>query len=78
MDHLRKALTHFKYPKWALDRVERRLTKPTSKDNNDANNQCTAGAKATTNEVKTKGHIVIPYSQGLYESIKRICSRYGI
>ena len=31
----------------------------------------------TTNEVKTKGHIVIPYTQGLCESIT-ICSRYGI
>ena len=27
---------------------------------------------------KTKGHIVIPYAQGVCESIKKICSRYGI
>ena len=25
-----------------------------------------------------KGHIVIPYTQGLGESIKKICSKYGI
>ena len=31
-----------------------------------------------TNEFKTKGHIVIPYTQGLCESIKKICGRYGI
>ena len=31
-----------------------------------------------TSEVKTKGHIVIPYTQGLCESIKKICGRYGI
>ena len=37
-----------------------------------------AGTKPTTNEVKTKGHIVIPYTQGLCKSIKKICSRYGI
>ena len=30
------------------------------------------------NEVKTKGHIVIPYTQGLCESIRRICGEYGI
>ena len=24
------------------------------------------------------GHIVIPYTQGLYKSIRKICSRYGI
>ena len=29
-------------------------------------------------EVKNKGHIVIPYTQGLCESIKKICGRYGI
>ena len=26
----------------------------------------------------SKGHIVIPYTQGLGESIKKICSKYGI
>ena len=30
MDHLRKALTKCKYPKWALDKVEKRLNKSTS------------------------------------------------
>ena len=43
------------------------------------NNQGTnLGAQPATNEVKTKGHIVIPYTQGLCESIKKICGRYGI
>ena len=40
--------------------------------------QGTAGAQHTTNDVKTRGHIVIPYTQGLCGSIKKICSRYGI
>ena len=31
-----------------------------------------------TREVKSKGHIVIPYTQGLCENIKKICGRYGI
>ena len=38
----------------------------------------TTGAQPATNEVKNKGHIVIPYTQGLCESIKKICGRYGI
>ena len=38
----------------------------------------TRGAQLATNEVKTKGHIVIPYTQGMCESIKKICGRYGI
>ena len=29
-------------------------------------------------EVQNKGHIVIPYTLGLCESIKKICGRYGI
>ena len=31
-----------------------------------------------TMKLKIKGHIVIPYTQGLCESIKKICGRYGI
>ena len=42
------------------------------------NNQGTTNAQAATNGGKTKGHIVIPYTQGLCESIKKICGRYGI
>ena len=77
-DHLRKALTKCKYPKWALDKVEKRLNKSTSEVIDGANNQGTTVAQAVTSEVKTKGHIVIPNTQGLCESIKKICGRYGI
>ena len=66
------------YPKWALDKVEKRLNKPSSETSDGANNQGTTGAQPATNEVKTKFHIVIPYTQGCYESIKKICGRYGI
>ena len=34
--------------------------------------------KLANQGVQSKGHIVIPYTQGLCESIKRICGRYGI
>ena len=75
--HLRNALTQCKYPKWALHKVERRLNRPFREDP-DRPNQGTTGAQLATNEVETKGHIVIPYKQGLCESIKKICGRYGI
>ena len=78
MKHLRKALNHCKYPKWALDKVEKRLTRLSIKVSDGANSQSTAGTQPITNGVKTKGHIVIPYTQGLCESIKNICRRYGI
>ena len=74
-EHLRKALTNCKYPKWALDKVEKRLTRSAGEVNDGTNSQGTAGAQPTTNEVKTKGHIVIPYTQGLCKSIKKICGR---
>ena len=77
-DHLRKALTKYKYPKWALDKVEKRLNRSTREAIDGANNQGTTAAQPVTNEVKNKGHIGIPYTQGPCESIKKICSRYGI
>ena len=70
-DHLRKALTKCKYPKWALDKVEKRLNRSTR----EVSDVGTTGAQPATNEVKNKGHIVIPYTQGLCESIKMICCR---
>ena len=76
--HLRNALTQCKYPKRALDKVERRLNRPSREVPDGANNQGTIGAQPTTNEVKIQGHILIPYTQGHCESIKKICGRYGI
>ena len=35
-------------------------------------------AQPANHGVQSKGHIVIPYTQGLCESIKKICGRYGI
>ena len=78
MDHLRKALTHCRYPKRTIDRVKKRLSKSTREESNDVNNQITTGTKPTTNEVKTKGYIVKPCTQHLCESIKKIYGKYGI
>ena len=73
-DYLRKALTKCKYPKLALDKVEKGLNRSIRQ----ATDGGTTGAQGATNEVKNKGHIVISYTQGLCESIKKICGRYGI
>ena len=77
-DHLWKALTKCKYPKWALDKVEKRLNRSSSEAIDVVNNQGANSTPAATKELKSKGHIVIPYMQGLCESIKKICGRYGI
>ena len=78
MDHLRKALSHCKYPKWAMTRVERRFSQLTGERNNNANTYDTADTKPTSTEAKTKGHIVRPYTQDPCRSIKKTCSEYGI
>ena len=78
MQHLRKALINCNYPKSALDKVEKTLSRSTSEVNDGANSWGPAGTQPTTNVVKTKGHIVIPYTEDLCKSIKRICGRYGI
>ena len=73
-EHLRKALTNCNYPKWALDKVEKRLNRSTRQVNDGGTNS----AQPANHEVKNKEHTVIPYTQGLCESIKKICGRYGI
>ena len=57
-----------------MDKVEKRLNRSTRQVNDGG----TSGAQPATNKVKNKGHIVIPYTQGLCESIKKIWGRYGI
>ena len=73
-EHLRKAVTNCKYPKWALDKVEKRLNRSSRQVNDGGNNN----AQSANHEVQNKGHFVIPYTQGLCESIKKICGRHGI
>ena len=73
-EHLRKALTNCKYPKWALDKVEKRLNRSSRQVIDGGNNNF----QSANHEVQNKGNIVIPYTQGLCESIKKICGRYGI
>ena len=50
----------------------------TSEVSDGANSQGTAGTQPTPSEVKIKGYIVIPYTQGLCKSTKKIYGRYGI
>ena len=76
--HLRKALTKCKYPKSALDKVEKTLNRSTSQVIDGVNNQGTTAAQTASNGVKTEKHIVIPYTQDLCGNIKNICGRYGI
>ena len=74
LQHLRRALTRCKYPKWALEKVERKILNNSWKDINtqgepsqeDANNPGDNTTMRDPNKDKhSKGHIVIPQTQGL-------------
>ena len=77
IEHLRKARTNCKYPKTALDKVKKRLTRPPSEVNDGANSQVTAGTQPLTYEVKTKDHLAIPYTR-VSAKVLKTCGRYGI
>ena len=57
------------WTRWRKD-----LTGLPDRSNGGGNNN----AQSANQGVQSKGHIVIPSTQGLCESIKKICGRYGI
>ena len=59
-DHIRKALIKCEYPKWALDKVEKRLNRSTSEVIDGASNQGTTVAQPVTNEVKIRVTLSYP------------------
>ena len=74
-----------KYPKWALDKVERKFTNGSQENSNaepreeDSNNpRSNTIGRDSMQDKYNKGHMVIPYTQELGESIKKICRKYGI
>ena len=71
-EHLYKTLKKCKYPTWALNRVKlRNQTAAPKKRNNNRNTN-------PNNNKDQKSHITVPYHQGLRESFKRTCRKYGI
>ena len=87
LQYLRRALTKCKHPKWPLDKVERKLLNNSWEDRNtqvehseeDTSNPSSNTTGRHSNKDKhSKGYTGIPYTQGLGESIKKTCSKYGI
>ena len=50
--------------------------KPSEEDNNNPSGNTTG--RDPNKDKSSKGHIVIPYTHGLGESIKKICGKYGM
>ena len=66
-DHLRKALTKCKYPKWALDKVEKRL--------NRATRQATDGAPQVPNLPPTKSKTRVTLSYPIHKVFVKASKR---
>ena len=91
MQHLREDLVKCKYPRWAINKVQNKYINNNWKDNNNHNNRqednSTQGNNnpsgnteggTTTRAKPNVGDVVITYIQGLGESFKKICGKYGI
>ena len=76
-EHLRRALTKCKYPKWALDKVEKDLTGLPVRSLMGSTTRVPTVSLLPPKKLRVRG-TVIPYTQGLCESVKKICGRYGI
>ena len=74
-DHLRKGFHQ-------VQNISSGLWKRWRKDSTGLPDRLMMGAltmpSLLTMKCQNKGHIVLPYTQGLCESIKKICGRYGI
>ena len=84
IQHLRKALTKCKYPKWALAKIERFISNKQDEsyeennqreqsEGNTDNTSINPEGRDSTKKRYNKGPIVMPYIQGLGKSIKNIC-----
>ena len=61
---IQRALVMCKYPNWAINRTKVKMSTPKSNKNNNSN--------------ISRGHITVSYHEGLSESVKNTCKKYGI
>ena len=66
--HLQVALQRCKYPAWAINKAKMKTR--TATRNRTRNNDASSNIQ--------KPHIVIPYYQGVSESLKKTCREYGV
>ena len=64
---IQEALTLCKYPMWAINRMKTKVSAPRNNRNNNPNNRPTC-----------KSSITVTYHEGLSETFKNLCKRYGI
>ena len=64
---IQEALVLYKYPMWAINRMKTKISAPRNNKNSNQNNRPTC-----------KGSITVPYNEGLSETFKNLCKKYGI
>ena len=69
-DHLSNILTRCKYPTWAINSVKMKMRTPAQKKKN--NNS------TNTKQNCQKPYTIVPYYQGLSESVKTTCNKHGV
>ena len=72
-EHLYKTLTECKYSAWALNRVKIKTLASAKNKNRRGTNNSGNNTKSNQNP-----YMVVPYSKGLSDNIKKACSKYGV
>ena len=65
--HIQEALTACQYPMWAINRMKTKIRAPRNNKNRNQDKRPTC-----------KGSITVPYNEGLSETFKNVCKKYGI
>ena len=68
LKRLEEVLRSCKYPRWAIKKILQKQQHQQDKTNRKRHNK---------SSIKKRCHIVVLYSQGISESLKNICHRYG-
>ena len=77
-EHIRSALTRYKYPIWALDRLQINSNHrhSSTQTHSNRNNHITNTHDSNNNHNNTK--MVVPYTKGLNKSFKHFCGKAKI
>ena len=65
LQHLEQVVGLCKYPKWAIKKISKKHQNKEKK-------------QTPRTKIPAKCHIVVPYNQGIGESLKKICKKHGV
>ena len=70
LKHLHEVLHQCRYPKWAITKILKQQEQRRTRNRRDQGKN--------TSQTQKKCHIVVPYTKGICENYKTICSKYGV